>query len=394
MNTENISSTTKNTKICPTCGTRLSENATRCLVCGQTFDKDETTAAPAATKKQKPEPAVREARMPELTLSLPVAIGLVIIMLAIGAAIVFGVLRGTGRVTEPTETPTVTLTPTLTLTPTEAPTSTPMPSPTPLPPLEYTVSEGDYCSTIAAIFNVSIQSIVLANNLPADCGTLYVGQVLLVPQPTPTASPLPTSTLSGIDATREACEKYEYVVSANDTLSGIAGSFNVSMAAIKEWNGLVGDVVYQGQPLTIPLCQRNPTPGPTPTATLPPPYQAPNLLLPADGEAFTAVNNTITLQWASVGTLRDGEAYGVTMEDVTDGTGRKQTSYVTDTKFIVPSAFRPAGNTPHIIRWWVVPVRQAGTTREGEPRWENYGDPSEERVFSWFGGAPVSTPAP
>ena len=224
MNTENTSSTTKNTKICPTCGTRLSENATRCLVCGQTFDRDESSVTPV--KKQ--EPAVKEARMPKLTLSLPVAIGLIVIMLAIGAGIVFGVLRGTGRVAEPTEVPTVTITPSLTPTPTEEPTSTPMPTPTELPPLEYIVKEGDYCSTIAAIFNVSIQSIVLSNNLPADCGTLYVGQKLSVPQPTPTASPLPTSTLSGIEATREACEKYNYTVSENDTLSGIAGSFDVS----------------------------------------------------------------------------------------------------------------------------------------------------------------------
>ena len=98
MNTENTSSTTKNTKLCPTCGTRLSENATRCLVCGQTFDKGESTAAPAAAaKSKKPEPAVREARMPELTLSLPVAIGLVIIMLAIGAGIVYGVLNLGGK---------------------------------------------------------------------------------------------------------------------------------------------------------------------------------------------------------------------------------------------------------------------------------------------------------
>lgn len=331
--------------------------------------------------------------MPELTLSLPVAIGLVVIMLAIGAGVVFGVLRGTGRVAEPTTTPTITLTPTLTPTATEAPTSTPMPTATELPPLEYVVKDGDYCSTIAAIFNVSIQSIVLSNNLPADCGTLYIGQKLSIPQPTPTASPLPTSTLSGIDATREACEKVNYTVSENDTLSGIAGSYNVSMEAIKEWNGLTGDVVYQGQPLTIPLCQRNPTPGPTPTPTLPPPYQAPNLLLPADGQAFTAVNNTITLQWASVGTLRESEAYSVTVEDVTDGTGRKRTDYVTDTKYIVPSSFRPAGNQPHIIRWWVVPVRQAGTTINGEAIWENFGQPSQERVFSWFGGT-STTPTP
>jgi LysM repeat protein/ribosomal protein L40E len=391
MNTENTSSTSSNAKLCPTCGTRLSENATRCLVCGRTFDRDE--AAPAAAPAKKQASAIKEARMPELTLSLPVAIGLVVIMLGIGAAIVFGILRGTGRVAEPTQTPTITLTATTTLSPTLEPTATPEPTFTPLPPLEYTIKEGDYCSTIAAIFNVSIQSIVLANNLPADCGTLYVGQKLLVPQPTPTASPLPTSTLSGVDATRVACEQVTYTVSQNDTLSGIAGAYNVSMAAIKEWNGLAGDVVYQGQPLIIPLCERNPTPGPTPTATLNPPYRAPDLLLPADGQSFTAVNDTITLQWASVGTLRDGEAYSVTVEDVTDGTGRKQTAYVTDTKYIVPSSFRPAGNQPHILRWWVVAVRQSGTTRAGDPIWENFGQPSQQRVFSWFGGS-AATPAP
>jgi hypothetical protein len=91
--------------------------------------------------------------------------------------------------------------------------------------------------------------------------------------------------------------------------------------------------------------------------------------------------------------LREGEAYGVTIEDVTDGTGRKLTQYVKDTKFIVPSSFRPAGSQPHIIRWWVIPVRQAGTTVEGEAIWENFGQPSQQRVFSWFGGG-VSTPTP
>ena len=118
------------------------------------------------------------------------------------------------------------------------------------------------------------------------------------------------------------------------------------------------------------------------------------LLLPVDGEAFTAVNNTITLQWAAVGTLRDGEAYGVTIEDVTEGSGRRTTEYVTDTKFIVPNSFRPLGDTPHIIRWYVVPVRQAGTTMDGEAIWENYGDRSEERVFSWYGGEAIPTRHP
>ncbi len=341
-------------------------------------------------KKSK---GVQGPRLPEITLSLPIALGLVILVLAIGAAIVFIALSSTGRVIEPTQTPTITTTPTLTLTPTASLTPTPYPTATPLPPLEYTVKGGDYCSTIAAFFNVSVQSIVLLNNLPADCGTLYIGQKLLIPQPTPTASPLPSSTLSEAEATESACEKLPYTVGENDTLSGIARNYNVSIETIKEYNGLTSDIVFSGQPLLIPLCQRLPTEGPTPTPTNPPPYPAPNLLLPADGSTFLGSGDTITLQWAAIGTLRDNEAYQVNVDDVTDGTGRKLIEYVTDTKFIVPASFRPTSNLPHILRWWIIPVRQTGSTKDGQPIWEPAGAQSIPRVFTWQGVA-VATPTP
>lgn len=332
--------------------------------------------------------------MPEVTLSLPLALGLMILLLIIGAGAVFGVLQGTGRVAEATQTPTITATPTLTLTPTATLTATPEPTFTPLPPIEYIVKKGDLCGSIAAFFNVSINSIVLLNNLPTDCGILSVGQRLLIPQPTPTPSPMPTATLSGVEATDAACERYDYTVNENDTLSGIARSFNVSMEAIKEYNGLTTDIVYSGQNLVIPLCKRLPTAGPTPTATLPPPYPAPNLLLPADGSAFLSANETITLQWASVGTLREGEAYSVTIEDVTGGKGRKLVQYVTDTKFIVPSSFRPSSTTPHIMRWYVEPVRQMGTSKDGQPIWASAGAVSVPRVFSWVGTITAATATP
>ncbi len=332
--------------------------------------------------------------MPEVTLSLPVALGLMVLVLVIGAGAVFGVLQGTGRVVEPTQTPTLTLTPTLTTTATATLTSTPEPTFTPLPPVEYTVQEGDLCSSIALFFNVSINSIVLLNNLPTDCGILSVGQKLLIPQPTPTASPMPSATLSGVEATDAACERYDYTVNENDTLSGIARSFNVSMDAIKEYNGLTSDIVYSGQDLVIPLCERLPTEGPTPTATLPPPYAAANLLLPADGTAFLTANETITLQWASVGTLRENETYSVTIEDVTEGEGRKLVDYVTDTKYIVPTSFRPSGTTPHILRWYIEPVRQMGTSKDGQPIWSSAGAASVPRVFTWVGTTSASTPTP
>lgn len=100
------------------------------------------------------------------------------------------------------------------------------------------------------------------------------------------------------------------------------------------------------------------------------------------------------MQWASLGTLRDNEAYQVTVEDVTDPEGRRLSEYVTDTKFIVPSSFRPKDNTPHVFRWWVTVVRQNGSDDQGQPIWVSGGEKSAQRVFSWQGIVPESTPQP
>ena len=89
-------------KTCPTCGTRLSENATRCLVCGRTF-------TPSTTKKEETSP-VQSPKLPQLKISLPAAIAIVILVLGLGAALIFVVLQTTGRVTTPTATPTITTT--------------------------------------------------------------------------------------------------------------------------------------------------------------------------------------------------------------------------------------------------------------------------------------------
>lgn len=375
-----------NNLTCPVCGSRVSENATRCLVCGTSLNRTKETNAKTDKEVQSP-------RMPSITLNLPVALGLIIILLAIGAGVVFAVLNQTGMVVEPTATVTPSATPTVTVTPTNTTTPTIVPSPTPLPDIEYQVKANDTCLTIALAFDVSVNSIILNNNLSATCNDLSIGQTLLIPQPTPTPSPQPTATLSEAEATEAACTRITYTVTANDTLSSIARNYNVSIESLKAWNGLSSDVVWQDQVLTIPLCERLPTPGPTPTATPPPPYPAPNLLLPADGSPFTAANDTISLQWASVGTLRDNEAYAVTIEDVTEGEGRKLVEYVTDTKFIVPASFRPNDSVPHVLRWTVFAVRQSGTGADGQPIYEPAGAVSNPRTFIWWANiAPTATP--
>jgi hypothetical protein len=184
-------------------------------------------------------------------------------------------------------------------------------------------------------------------------------------------------------------------VQANDTLSSIAANYNVSMGAIREFNNLATDNVLLGQTLLIPLCQRAPDPNqPTPTPTPPPPYPAPNLLLPVDGAAFTLAHDIVTLQWASLGVLRDGEAYQVIIEDVTADQGRRIVEYVTDSSFIIPTTFRPNDTVVHVMRWWVVPVRQTSSDEQGQPIWSPAGAASEKRVFTWIGVVAPSTPVP
>jgi LysM repeat protein/ribosomal protein L40E len=373
--------TSQKSQICPTCGTRLSENATRCLVCGTEL----TTKA--ATKSKKAETGMQASRMPEITLSLPAALGALALILMIGAAAVYFSLRAgiTGQtITDPTAEGTATETATITPTPTERSTDTPIPTDTPQPPFEYIVRDGDTCGVIAANLGVSVPSIIAQNQLSAQC-FVSVGQKLLIPWPTSTPAPPPTDIPNEATQTAQACEKISYTVQENDTLSSISFNYNVPQDAIKFYNGLSTDAVFLGQPLIIPLCERFATPGPTSTATPPAPYPAPNLLLPPDGAAFTLANDVVTLQWASIGTLSENEAYQVTIQDITSGQARPLTENVTDTKFIVPTSFRPSDNLPHVIRWWVTTVRQNGVDEQGQPVYVSAGAISEKRVFTWVG---------
>jgi len=373
-----------NKKICPTCGTRVKEDAERCLVCGGSLTGTKTDAE-----------VVSGGRMPEITLGLPVAIGLVVLFLAVGAGMVYLALSQTGAAADTTITPTLTETVPATSTNTPeppTPTSSPMPS---LTPLSYVVAANDSCLAIAARFEVSIKSIVLMNNIPASCDTLFEGQELKIPHPTPTATSFPTATLSGIEATHAACDKVSYEVGEGDTLGSISLNYNVPEDAIKSYNGMVSNTVYEGLTLIIPLCERAATPGPSPTPTPPPPYPAPNLLLPADGGVFSLSDNQVTLQWSSVGLINTNEAYQITIMDLTEGTGRKLVDYVTDTKFIVPGSFRASDDSPHIYRWTISTVRQVDVDENGNSIWEDAGSLSEARVFTWTGQAAVeSTPTP
>ena len=360
---EDIKDNIKHPTLCPTCGTRIGPNASRCVVCGTEFDAD---GAPS-----------RDRESAQITLSVPVAIGLLAVFALLAAGLTYGFTRvlgvgGDGAVAETT----ITETPTITNTAEPTFTESPQPTLTPLPDLEYTIQASDTCNGIAIRYSITLQALLQANP-GMVCELLSVGKTINVPQPI------------------AACDVVTYEVEANDTLDFIARNYNVDMGAIMDYNNMASEVVFIGQVLRIPLCERLPTAGPTPTATSPPPYPAPNLLLPQDGSAFTLANDTVTLQWASVGELRDNESYRVTIVDVTEGSGTvRLTDYVTDTKYIVPTTFRPTDTLPHIMSWRVQVVRQTGVDEDGEPIYEVGGSVSLPRYFTWSGIAVETTPTP
>jgi LysM repeat protein len=378
MSAESISQ-----KYCPTCGSKISESATRCSVCGRYL----TPSAKPETQK-----TVKSPKLPMLTLNLPVAIGFFVILVAIGAAVTFLLLRSTGNVVLPTPTVTATVTSTITPTPTETPTETPAPTATPLPPVTVTVGLGQTCSYFAVVYNVTVPSIIDLNKLDPNC-TVYQGKTILIPQPTYTPTPEATKTLSADQATQSACEKITYKVQSGDTIAGIAANYAISEDGLRAWNGITSNNLYSGTTIIIPLCERLPTSGPTPTPTTPPPYPAVNLLLPVDGAPYSGANDAVTLQWASVGTLRQNEFYKVTVEDVTAGGGRKIEAFVTDTSYIITVNFRPLETIPHVMRWYVEPVRQTGSDPQGNPVYTSAGAVSQPRIFTWSGvGAVTPTP--
>jgi len=370
-------------RVCPTCGSRVSLEATRCVVCGA-----ELRSASGADRTG----AGRRGR--QLTLPLPLALGILAALTVLAAGITLAAERLIGAGDGGPPTPTVTQTPTQTITAQPTATETPAPTWTALPPLQITLAPNFYCVDLAAYFNVSLQSI-LDLNPGMRCEVLSVGQSILIPQPTRTVTPEPTGTLSPEEATTAACQTVAYTVEDFDVLSAIAENYNVSMQAIMDYNTLASTNVFVGQVLIIPLCQRNPTPGPSPTPTPPPPYPAPNLLLPQDGVAFTLADDTVSLQWASVAQLRENEFYMVTVEDITEGSGTQRlVAYVTDTKYIIPASFRPTEALPHVMRWWVTTVRQTGTNAAGNPVYVSAGATSARRDFTWSGAAVGATPAP
>jgi LysM repeat protein len=121
---------------------------------------------------------------------------------------------------------------------------------TPVPPdRAYTVQPGDQLGVIAKRYGITVAQLKAANGLTSD--TISAGQVLYIPLPGPTATPKPAATAVPAGAV-------VYTVKQGDRLSIIALWYGVTTSSIKTNNKLTSDSVYIGQALVIVSPTRRP----------------------------------------------------------------------------------------------------------------------------------------
>lgn len=127
----------------------------------------------------------------------------------------------------------------------------------------YTVKFGDTLSELALQFNTTIEEIRDANNIQ-DINKIFAGETFEIPTATKEAAPQHPVQTQEVKETA-AVEHHEevqkdahsalqngvYTVLAGDTLNRIAEEFGTTAQAIRDLNGIQGDLIFVGQPLQV-----------------------------------------------------------------------------------------------------------------------------------------------
>jgi LysM repeat protein len=236
---------------------------------------------------------------------------------------------------------------------------------------------------------------ILQFNPDLDPELLQVGQVLLIPPDLESLGATRYGDPDDPQATR--ADFVVHVVRSGDALLSIAEKYGVTVQDIRRANDLApyDDTLSINQSLIIPLAEPSPTPTPTPdeaaTPTPRPPYAAPSLLNPVDGQRLEGAAPPVVLQWASVGILEDREWYLVRLSRV-GSTSFLEWHTTRTTSWRVPiEVLSTAGSGAMEFRW-TVQVVEARPGQTGLDAFVEAGAASEERVFGWQG--PAETPVP
>lgn len=118
----------------------------------------------------------------------------------------------------------------------------------PGPTTEYEVVSGDTLSAIARKTGTDLSALLAANNLTRQ-STIYVGQMLLIPD---AGADVVVSPDRPGSVAPEPIGGREIEVRAGDTLSGIAARHGTTVSILKRLNGLSSDTIYVGQKLMTP----------------------------------------------------------------------------------------------------------------------------------------------
>ena len=120
----------------------------------------------------------------------------------------------------------------------------------------YKVKSGDYLGRIASRHRCTVAQIKRWNNLKSN--NISVGQRLVIYRggsSSSAASSSASSSSSSASASQSSASggsaSATYTVKSGDTLSGIASKHGITLAQLKQWNGLTGNNIKVGQKLKV-----------------------------------------------------------------------------------------------------------------------------------------------
>jgi len=280
---------------------------------------------------------------------------------------------------------------------TPGPTVETPPTPTSEPTrfLTHIVKAGENLISIATDYGTTVEAIVEVNPIE-DARSLRTGQELIIPLVGSVGGPTPAP--SAPTAPPRGTEVVIHVVQPGEGLLGIALQYDTSVEVIMAANNITdAQWIFTGQELLIPLGTPTPvptpTPRPTPTPTPGPPYEAPDLLDPAEGEIFRGEEAGIVLNWASVGVLAEDEWYILRLRLMAEPIYQHPSVWTKTTSWRVPASLHPSallktepsgGSEAHLFRWDVTVVRHTGTRPDGKPDGIAISPMSVTRSFFWY----------
>jgi LysM repeat protein len=116
----------------------------------------------------------------------------------------------------------------------------------------YVVQKGDTLSKIAARFNVTVEAIVVANNLK-NPNAIFIGQTLVIPDGTPLAPPPQPQPGSPTAPTQpQLGPGNTYTVQRGDSVTRVARRFGITVEELMRANALTTTTLQIGQVLVIP----------------------------------------------------------------------------------------------------------------------------------------------